>query len=729
MAIIKLREKYPDLISFMEEAGYSKDYIGRVRREIEHVLELSDVGTVSSYADVYREYERGGVSGDRLIRRRNLLALIEQFDIYGQPPNGTKRRQLFPKCAYPQLCAEYREVIDCYVEVEKKRGKKDGTIEGESRIGAAFLLSLQQAGIATLSDVTEANVLAFFTLPNGAVQKCSYKKPIVAVLKACVPEFPACERLLAFLPVLRPNRRNIQYLIDEEVSKVKAVLSNPESGISLRDRAIITIALYTGLRSSDIAGMKMDAIDWDGDLLNIRQQKTEAPLTLPLSAVVGNAIYDYVEEERPKTDCDYVFISLNRPFGKITNVAICGIVKKVMKAAEIRQMPGDRQGLHVFRHHLATALLGNGVARPVISSIIGHASPNSLDAYLSADFPHLKNCAISIEQYPMANDVFLPRRKYVSCFAPLIEAFIAFRKVSENWRPITYEPNLLIFDRYCEERYPGADAPSQEMIDSWCAQRDTESNNSCRARIRPVSAIIQYAQSRGIAELTPPIGPSTERQTYIPHAFTDDELSKFYDVCDNLQTIATPVGRSRKITVPVFFRLLYSSGIRTTEARLLRTGDVDLSHGILNIKLTKGYYQHYVALHDSMAALLRQYDTAIREIYPSRAYFFPASEKKCHTADWVERNFRDCWNKVSSARAVPYELRHYYATSNINSWVDEGFGFDAKLFYLSKSMGHSVIESTKQYFSLTPGLSDILEEKTNAGFEDIVPEVPHEKGN
>jgi integrase len=722
-----LREKYPKLLSHMEGTGYSKGYIGRVRREIERVLLLADSGVVSSYADVYHEYEKSGASPDKLARKRKLPFLVEQFDLYGEFPDGTRRPQTISRGAHHQLCAEYRTIIDYYAKAEKKRGKKDVAIGNESKAGAMFLMSLQQSGRMTLADVTEAHVLAFFALPDGSIVHCSYKKPITAVLKACITVFPLCERVLAYLPVLRPNHRNVQYLIDGEAARVKAVLPDPGSGISLRDKAIITIALHTGLRGSDIAGMRLDSPDWDNDLPHIRQQKTEVPLTLPLSAVVGNAIFDYINDERPKTEHEYVFISKARPFGKLTNVAICGIVQKVMKAANIRQKQGDRQGLHIFRHHVATALLGNGVARPVISSVIGHTSPSSLDPYLSADFPHLKNCAISIEQYPVAEDLFTATKKYVSCFAPLIDSPLSYRKVSENWRSVTYEPNLLIFDRYCMDCYPDADAPLQEMIDSWCEQRDTESNNSCRTRVNAVTALVQYARTRGHANLAPPVAPGTERPDYMPHAFTDEELRNFFDACDNLTGIASPASRSRKITVPVFFRLLYSSGIRTTEARLLHTADIDLERGIINVRLAKGYRQHFIALHDSMTELLRKYDVAIKETCPSRTYFFPASENKCHTAGWAERDFGECWFKGNKAYAIPYELRHHYATANINGWVEDGFGFDAKFLYLSKSMGHSVIESTKYHYSPIPRLSDILEERTNADFEDIVPEVRHEE--
>jgi integrase len=91
----------------------------------------------------------------------------------------------------------------------------------------------------------------------------------------------------------------------------------------------------------------------------------------------------------------------------------------------------------------------------------------------------------------------------------------------------------------------------------------------------------------------------------------------------------------------------------------------------------------------------------------------------------VQTYFKRCWEQENTAQAVPYQLRHHYATSNINSWVDEGFGFEAKLLSLSKSMGHKVVESTKHYYSIVPGLAPILVEKTNADFEDIVPEVQY----
>ena len=315
--------------------------------------------------------------------------------------------------------------------------------------------------------------------------------------------------------------------------------------------------------------------------------------------------------------------------------------------------------------------------------------------------------------------------EFTSFLAPLMRAFVAYRKASGRWNEASYEVNLRLFDKRCEKYYPNAAELSQDMIDSWCTQRKTETNNSCRSRIYPVVSFIRYLRKRGITNVSEPNIPRKEPRTYIPHAFTEMELKNFFAACDSISaTPTTEEQLSRRITVPVFFRLLYSSGIRTNEARMLKRKDVDFGDGVLNIRYSKGHAQHYVVLHDSMLSLMRQYDYTISKMYQSRVYFFPARNGGFHKASWVQRNFNEMWRQHNSGKAVPYELRHNYAIENINGWTDVGFDFNAKLFYLSKSMGHSVLESTKYYYSLVPGLADIIEAQTDEGA--VIPEVEYE---
>ena len=320
--------------------------------------------------------------------------------------------------------------------------------------------------------------------------------------------------------------------------------------------------------------------------------------------------------------------------------------------------------------------------------------------------------------------------KFTSFLAPRMQAYIFYRKTSGHWNEASYEQNLLLFDRYCKKHYQDVVLLSQGMVDGWCHKRDTENNNSCRSRIYVVASFIRYLRERGITDVMEPDIPRKERGTYIPHSFTDVELQNFFHACDTLPSAPrTSDQRSRKITIPVFFRLLYSSGLRTNEARMLRFEDVDLSSGIMNIRYSKGRAQHYVVLHNSMLELLKIYDDSIRKQYAHRAYFFPARGNAFHTRAWVQTNFRELWDRYNSSHATAYELRHHYATENINRWTGEGFGFDAKLLYLSKSMGHSTLESTRYYYSLVPRIAEILEEKTGVDFESILPEVDYEESD
>lgn len=315
-------------------------------------------------------------------------------------------------------------------------------------------------------------------------------------------------------------------------------------------------------------------------------------------------------------------------------------------------------------------------------------------------------------------------RDYTSKIAPLMREFEQYQLASGRWSE-SYNLYLSLFDRHCTEKFPDYEVLTQTMLESWCKQRETEVNNSCRSRIYPVVSFVCYLQKRSLTDVNVPTIPRKEARTYIPHAFSTEELQNFFNACDTMVSYSeTEEQISQRLTIPVFFRLLYSSGIRTNEARMLRKSDVDLVHGVLNIEYSKGHAQHFIVMHDSMLQLMREYDCAISKMYPGRIFFFPARDGKCHTKQWVSVNFKKLWERSNSSYSVPYEFRHNYAIENINSWTDDGFDFNQKLHSLSKSMGHSVIESTKYYYSLVPRLADVMAEHTNE--DEVIPEVLYE---
>ena len=314
--------------------------------------------------------------------------------------------------------------------------------------------------------------------------------------------------------------------------------------------------------------------------------------------------------------------------------------------------------------------------------------------------------------------------EYTSFMKPMINDFITYRIASQCWNDISYGQNLKTFENYCLKNFPNSNVLTQEMIDGWCFQRDSEKNNSYCSRIYVIITFLKYTNSRGLTNLQIPILPKIEKRKYIPHSFSKDELINFFKACDNVELkINSITGIMKQKTLPVFFRLLYSSGIRTTEARFLKRENVDLINGVINVEQSKGYDQHYIVLHDSMKEIMVKYDTEIDKLYPGRKYFFPVNKEKHHSKAWVTYNFKDLWSKYNTSYAVPYDLRHNYAIENINKWTNQGVDFTANLYYLSKSMGHSTIKSTKYYYSLVPAISNIIETQVGTDFDSLIPEV------
>ena len=146
---------------------------------------------------------------------------------------------------------------------------------------------------------------------------------------------------------------------------------------------------------------------------------------------------------------------------------------------------------------------------------------------------------------------------------------------------------------------------------------------------------------------------------------------------------------------------------------------------MLDIRASKGYNQHYVALHETTTEILKRYDTAVDALQPQRTFFFEKATGGPYDRHWVNRNFKKIWvaGVGTETDAVPYDFRHHYAVMNIMSWEDDSFSFHEKLQALSKSMGHSTVNATLYYYNLVPRLADKLRLKTESGFNEIVPEV------
>jgi integrase len=408
MNVSNLQKRHPLLMGYLEDNGYSTCQKNWFNRCIKLVVNEGACTKIKSYEQLYlQEVKHRGYKRDAPVRVRlkSVLGSVKQFDLDGIYPQRNKPKGFMASVKkYDLLISNFRAIIDNYEQTAKRGTKTSKTIHAERGAAIQFFIHIQNAGARSITEITERSVLDFFFDGEKIIRGKDYKDKIVPVLHTAEGLYgEAIEELLSYFPNLQKIHLNYPYLTKEECLKLQNVLSNESPNLTLLDRAIATVAYYTGLRGTDITSLTFENIDWEQATINLIQSKTGEELSLPMSTIVGNAIWDYVTKARPESKEQFIFVTSGKPHIKISNT--WWHLKKVFDEAGIRK-DGGRTGVRIFRHHLATTLLGNEIQAPIISSILGHTAPESINPYVDADVEHLKKCSISITDYPILKEVF-----------------------------------------------------------------------------------------------------------------------------------------------------------------------------------------------------------------------------------------------------------------------------------------------------------------------------------
>jgi site-specific recombinase XerD len=184
------------------------------------------------------------------------------------------------------------------------------------------------------------------------------------------------------------------YYSEEEIEKL---LKSVDRGniVGKRDYAILVIAAYLGLRVSDIARLRFKNLHWDQNTIILRQYKTGKNISLPLLPVVGNALLDYIQYGRPKSDEQYIFLLVLSPFLPIRQQTIAGMINRRFSYAGLKST-NRKHGGHALRFSLVKELLDNKQALPVISEVLGHKNTSSTRHYIRIDTESLGQCALEV---------------------------------------------------------------------------------------------------------------------------------------------------------------------------------------------------------------------------------------------------------------------------------------------------------------------------------------------
>ena len=322
-------------------------------------------------------------------------------------------------------------------------------------------------------------------------------------------------------------------------------------------------------------------------------------------------------------------------------------------------------------------------------------------------------------------------KQYCFCshFADRILCFINFK----NSLGYPYEESTRIlwnFDRFCCKEFPEKTELDREIGMMWLEKKDTENSSAHRNRVMVIREFSRFLWSIGEKSYLIPISLTQKSPRYVPHIFTQGEISAFFYAADRF----TPHEKSpaRHLIVPVFFRLLYCCGLRPSEARLLLTENIDFEQGILKIVESKGHKDRLVPVSEDINRLLLKYHKKIKDIFPDTPYFFPRYDGNgAYTKHWAEEMFHRCFDmagipKSEGIKPRVYDFRHTFATNCIQRWVREGKDTDNLLPFLSAYMGHVQLNDTAYYIHLIPDVFRKTEKIDMSSYEALLPEVPYE---
>jgi integrase/recombinase XerD len=190
------------------------------------------------------------------------------------------------------------------------------------------------------------------------------------------------QRVLA-MPSKRHEKRAIDYLTQAEV---EAVITAPDLSTwhGRRDRALLALALQTGLRVSELINLSRADIALGAGAHVRCIGKGRKERSTPIRKDSLKILRDWLAE-RGGSETDPVFISIRGD--RFSRDAVERIVRKHVETAA-RQCPSlkkKRVTPHVLRHTAAMQLLQNGVDRTVIALWLGHESVETTQMYIHAD--------------------------------------------------------------------------------------------------------------------------------------------------------------------------------------------------------------------------------------------------------------------------------------------------------------------------------------------------------
>ncbi len=152
-----------------------------------------------------------------------------------------------------------------------------------------------------------------------------------------------------------------------------------------RDYAMARCLIDLGIRTSDVAQLNLDHIDWRRSSVMLAPGKSKRQRTLPMPVTTTAALADYIRHARPVTQDRHIFVHHRAPLGQgVPSSTVRGALRRAFARAGFKDSESQ---VHRLRHTMATRLLQNKLSLKTIADVLGHLSINTTIRYTHVDQP------------------------------------------------------------------------------------------------------------------------------------------------------------------------------------------------------------------------------------------------------------------------------------------------------------------------------------------------------
>jgi site-specific recombinase XerD len=166
---------------------------------------------------------------------------------------------------------------------------------------------------------------------------------------------------------------------------------DPKNPTDIRDRPILMLMAIYGLRSGEVAQLRLEHLDWEHDRLHVPRAKQRETQVYPLLPSVRDALVGYLQKVRRRPSVHrHVFLTVMPPFRPISAGCLYHIAAHRLRALGVRTA---HHGPHSLRHACAARLIADGLSLKEIGDHLGHRSTSATQTYAKVDLRGLREVA------------------------------------------------------------------------------------------------------------------------------------------------------------------------------------------------------------------------------------------------------------------------------------------------------------------------------------------------